>query len=628
MGSNLTINIVEPGSSTPVTPDTGLFTSNIGGPEATTIGFVVALVILAAAIVILYYLKKHHKQGEAGSLLARYKHLFKHKKATSLCLIALAIVVSLGTLAGLLKLGASAADDGLTVTTAPAELTIELGDEPVFAVLPVDVAVAEATSVGYTLTAYADSTNLVSTTDSSKVIPIVTADAGELVALADNTYGLASVMPTSQEDALYASLSTSATTPTFITDKSYKATLAGDNTTIYYGFYITPGTPYGTYTGSNITYQAEVNQATTLSFNGNTSDGGEAMGNINVPAGGTITLPQNTYTKTGYDFTGWNTQANGGGTSYADEAEFTAIAGQSASVTLYAQWKVLPVISDLIYMQDFASLSEAGKANVFSSMTEHQEYTLQDSRDSTNYYISKLADGNVWMLQNLDFDINSARTYTPADTDITSNWAPVRSTIATENLSSEWQNENTTPYSYNPGNKYYYYNTNNSGTVYNSLSDCQADHPDCSSKNHIGNYYNWSAAVASNNTSSLVTPYENAPGSICPAGWRLPIGTDSQGTPSSKEFSTLFIDEGVMESTSETFTPDGFAKLVGTPLWFSAPGYIDNGVLNRSGSSGYYWSSTNTNEGAVYYSNFRNNTIHPSNTNSKYFGYSMRCLVK
>ena len=50
-------------------------------------------------------------------------------------------------------------------------------------------------------------------------------------------------------------------------------------------------------------------------------------------------LNQNTFTRTGYSFTGWNTQADGNGSMYGDGAEvqnLTAEAG--ANITLYAQW--------------------------------------------------------------------------------------------------------------------------------------------------------------------------------------------------------------------------------------------------------------------------------------------------
>ena len=57
--TNITINIVEPGSDVPV-PDTGLFTHGIGGPEATIILSVV-LVLAIASIVLATYMYRKHK---------------------------------------------------------------------------------------------------------------------------------------------------------------------------------------------------------------------------------------------------------------------------------------------------------------------------------------------------------------------------------------------------------------------------------------------------------------------------------------------------------------------------------------------------------------------------------------
>ena len=49
-------------------------------------------------------------------------------------------------------------------------------------------------------------------------------------------------------------------------------------------------------------------------------------------------LTVNTFTRAGYSFSGWNTQAGGGGTAYADGAIYPF----EADVTLYAQWTANP----------------------------------------------------------------------------------------------------------------------------------------------------------------------------------------------------------------------------------------------------------------------------------------------
>ena len=210
--SNITLNIVEPASPTPtepVIPNTGLSTSGIGGAEAAIIVTITLVVILAIIGAFIYYKKK---QGRASSFFARFKH---NKSTTGLAILAL--LVSIGTVAGLVKLTTSAiegnesqsTDDSsaLTVDVSSTEFTIELADKPVFAVLPVDITVEEATTLGYTLTAFAEDTNLVSTTDSSKVIPMVTVDATDIDEEELETESLdSSLVPLSPNTLAYPSL--------------------------------------------------------------------------------------------------------------------------------------------------------------------------------------------------------------------------------------------------------------------------------------------------------------------------------------------------------------------------------------------------------------------------------------
>ena len=56
--------------------------------------------------------------------------------------------------------------------------------------------------------------------------------------------------------------------------------------------------------------------------------------------GTSYTLTANGFSKTGYTFTGWNTSANGSGTSYADQASVSNLTMTNGeTVTLYAQWE-------------------------------------------------------------------------------------------------------------------------------------------------------------------------------------------------------------------------------------------------------------------------------------------------
>lgn len=69
----------------------------------------------------------------------------------------------------------------------------------------------------------------------------------------------------------------------------------------------------------------------TVTFDGNTSTSGSMS---NQSAGSATALNTNTFSKTNYTFTGWNTAANGSGYSYSDGGVYSF----AADVTLYAQW--------------------------------------------------------------------------------------------------------------------------------------------------------------------------------------------------------------------------------------------------------------------------------------------------
>lgn len=71
----------------------------------------------------------------------------------------------------------------------------------------------------------------------------------------------------------------------------------------------------------------------TVSFNGNGSTSGQ-MAEMKVKKGEEVTLPANEFTRTDYVFAGWNTQADGSGTGYADKAK----ASFDDNTVLYAQW--------------------------------------------------------------------------------------------------------------------------------------------------------------------------------------------------------------------------------------------------------------------------------------------------
>ena len=605
--TNITINIVEPGSDVPV-PDTGLFTHGIGGTETTIIvsAALVTVLVILSIVLTTYMYRKHKKQGRTTKLVHLVdstKAVITNKKRVTIGLTALALLASISTLTALLSstnknnTSAIEGEEGLTVNAESKELTIEVKDQPVFAVLPVQVTVEEATQAGYTLTAYTESTDLVSTTNPNNKIPMVTVEGDELTTLQDNTWGLAlDNEPTAKDNKVYTALSTDQDNPTLITDKDYEET--------------------------------EAHYITNLSFDGNGSDGGKEIESRIIPAGDTITLPENTYTKEGYTFIGWNTVADpteqDPGEPYADKAVYQAGA-EFTDVTLYAQWK-----KNILYMQN---VSEWG-----SSLEIGDEVIAVDSRDDKEYYVARLADNNIWMIQNLDLDLNNQIALTPENTNISANWTPANSTISfTGTTVDGWQISNSVPQSADPGELYVYSSsTTSDDTQYTSLADCQIEHPDCNAYNHVGNYYNWSAAVANNDTSEIITQYDNMDTSVCPAGWRLPDGPNEKNQYYNDMGNLIASYDNIVGNfhiSCEGFCGEydyldgGFNIIRTNPLWLSQSGRVYYGSFVNIGSFDGYWSSVIKDESHAYSLNFDADSVLLQENFNRHAGFSVRCIT-
>ena len=198
----------------------------------------------------------------------------------------------------------------------------------------------------------------------------------------------------------------------------------------------------------------------TISFNANGGTG--TMNMQKIDAGQSANLTANTFTRTDYVFTGWNTKADGTGTAYADTATYTAPASEDNKiVVLYAQW--VPA------MQSFTS-------SQCQSQATNAPVTVIDSRDNKSYKV-RYINGVCTMIDNLA--ISPGTTITGADSNI-GNWAY---TI--------------------PGELSY--------SSYMEGSAFCDDH---------GCYYNYFAATAG--TIEAMDNSADATVDICPNGWSLP----------------------------------------------------------------------------------------------------------
>ncbi len=80
----------------------------------------------------------------------------------------------------------------------------------------------------------------------------------------------------------------------------------------------------------------------TIKFNGNNSTGGKMANIKNCESFVPIDLPANSFERKGYEFTGWNTKADGSGTDIADGATVVNLATKkNETIKLYAQWNMV-----------------------------------------------------------------------------------------------------------------------------------------------------------------------------------------------------------------------------------------------------------------------------------------------
>ena len=76
-----------------------------------------------------------------------------------------------------------------------------------------------------------------------------------------------------------------------------------------------------------------------IEYDGNGNDGGSAPSNRVITVESSLTIASNTYSKSNYAFSGWNTTANISGTAYSASQEGVSLGGSVGStITLFAKW--------------------------------------------------------------------------------------------------------------------------------------------------------------------------------------------------------------------------------------------------------------------------------------------------
>ena len=98
--------------------------------------------------------------------------------------------------------------------------------------------------------------------------------------------------------------------------------------------------PYGSEGNKTLYAKWSVNKYD-IAFKGNGSTSGSMKKMSDRKYGSKYTLTKNAFQKKGYTFTGWNTKADGTGTTYKNKASVKNLTTKNnTTVTLYAQWKI------------------------------------------------------------------------------------------------------------------------------------------------------------------------------------------------------------------------------------------------------------------------------------------------
>ena len=367
-----------------------------------------------------------------------------------------------------------------------------------------------------------------------------------------------------------------------------------------------------------------------LSFDGNSTGTvtglPSTMEASSVASSYTFTIPNDVPTTSvaGYAFKEWNTAADGSGDSYNPGDDFTVSADDIAGTdqVLYAIWMPVPAFFTITYMQDMTPevcasattpdatvLGDEAKADTTGAHNGDTNYvpetTLIDYRgingtgkasrpatgtNQVSYKVRKLADGNCWMTQNLKLTLSTSATLEVGTfTGGTASWKPNSTTTA-----------DAYGYAITP----------------NTKADLSVN-TDIDAKNG-GNawYYPWYAATAGQGTQ---TTYPTITQSICPKGWRLPLGTQAN-----KSFYYLITTKYGLTSSSA-----GSTSLQSFPLEFTLSGRVNSGSQYSAGSYGHYWSASpyTSYDDDAFFLFFSSSSIEPRNSlGNKYFGRSVRCV--
>lgn len=329
--------------------------------------------------------------------------------------------------------------------------------------------------------------------------------------------------------------------------------------------------------------------------------------------------------------------------NFGTKIDLSLPAGQysgSVTISVVANPMIITSLSQLKYMQDMTS-------DICTATPVGTSNQLLDIRDGRSYWVTKMADNNCWMAQNLALEFkdfgdgegmrsiaangSAGAILTNGNTDITTgSWQGMQATKQSVPSSitasaTNTSNQNLGKYVLaDPTNADVCSDVKTNGTLAACTSvgfvDVSNDnwHPGFRAQlgtwqnrteeelitvspnnpadlnqggtydEHylVGNYYTFNTATAGTGGAYSNTS-GNASSSICPKNWQLPIRAGE------KSYANLLSQYGITNTLTGTIN-DTTYNVAGPPFFFVRSGEVYNpgGQLRRSGANGLYWTSS------------------------------------
>ena len=488
---------------------------------------------------------------------------------------------------------------GLVGITACSGLVITAvhADTPASSSSSANASITVANTINLTLTGgdlVIDNLTPGNASDSNIITATITSNSPygyHLSATTGTSTGTTSLVNTANSNFSFTNLSTNKATLNDFSDNTWGYSYSTDNGTIWIsGDY---GSALSGYNGLTLDNDDSGATGTTL-FNNDSYAGSTAV-KFKIGAKSATTQAAGTYTGT---------------------VNFYAVTNPEPVIPTQSSCSDSPMISTVVsgitYMQD---INSGNKSTVLSVLTQDATYQIKDNRDNETYCVGKLADGNLWLLDNLALDLTNSTVLSGMNE---SNTHASNTTLGyLKNGGGTTSDQYAITGVVNWTDSPTYASSNSYSDPLVNLTNKDTIPSDATSQAgqyKVGGYYNYCAASAGSycygNGTSGVTSSGDATEDICPKGWRLPTSNTTG------EYQALY-----KNASYNTYV--NYRSALRLPL----SGRFNSGSASSRGSDGYFWSSTRRNNNIMYYLRLNTSGIYPADYSNRNLGFSVRCVL-